>query len=286
MKKVLVSVGVVGLMAISFNGCASDGMAVNTVGGNKVDRYFHQGYIASQKKCVIDDRELAVLTGVGVGGVGGAVAGGGDVKGGAIGAVVGGLIGAVVGKEVIAYETRIKAKDGKIYKGYLQQKLPVRTDVEFTIKDDKLKNVNITGGTARVKRTTVKNFTAKKPATIDNSIINETLVDVIDKRRKRGGVWYYHLRNNNQIIYSSKKYYYLDDKVKVSLDDNNKIIKIIRLKAGVINKPVKRVIAVKKPVIKKAVESMPVTKKPTVKKPVEPVVKTVEEKKPANNSIW
>ena len=143
MKKVLMSIGVVSLMAISFNGCASDGMAVNTVGGNKVDRYFHQGKIFSQKKCVIDDRELAALTGAGIGGVGGAVAGGGDVKGGAIGAVVGGLIGAVVGKEVIAYETRIKAKDGKVYKGYLKNSIPYGSSVEFTVKDDKLKNVNV-----------------------------------------------------------------------------------------------------------------------------------------------
>ena len=272
------SVGVIGLLAVSFNGCATDGMAINTVGGNKVDRYFHHGYIASQKKCVIDDRELAVLTGAGVGAVGGAVAGGGDLKGGAIGAVVGGLIGAVVGKEVIAYETTIKAKDGKIYKGYLQQKLPVHTNVEFTIKNSKLKNVNVTGGTTKIKRTTIKRV-VKKSAIADNSIISETLVDVIDKRYKRGGVWYYHLRKNNQIIYSSKKYYYLDDKVKVSLDDNHKIIKIKRLKAGVI-KPAKKVVTVKKPVIKKAVKPMPVTKKPTVKKPVEPVVETVEEKKP------
>jgi len=142
MKKVLMSIGVVGLLAVSFNGCATDGMAVNTVGGNKVDRYFHHGYIASQKKCVIDDRELAVLSGAGVGGVGaGAVSG--DVKGGAIGAVVGGLIGAVVGKEVIAYETRIKAKDGKVYKGYLKNSIPYGSSVEFTVKDDKLKNVNV-----------------------------------------------------------------------------------------------------------------------------------------------
>jgi len=265
------SVGVVGLLAVSFNGCATDGMAVNTVGGNKVDRYFHHGYIASQKKCVIDDREIAVLTGAGVGAVGGAVVDGGDVKGGAIGGAIGGLIGAVVGKEVIAYETTIKAKDGKVYKGYLKQKLSKYINVEFTIKDDKLKNVNVTGGIARVKRAT-----PKKPAIVDNSAISETLVDAIDKRYKKSGVWYYHLRKNNMLIYSHKKYYFLNDEVNVSLDNNNKILGMKRLKAGVIKPVVK---PIKKVVINKPVKIVLTKKEVKTKKPV-------VAKKPANDSIW
>lgn len=134
-------IGVATATLLLFNGCASNGLAVNTVGNNKVDRYFKEGIIIEQKKVVIDDREMAVLSGAGIGAVGGTVAGQ-DVKGAAIGAVVGGLIGSVVGKEVIAYETIIDS-EGKKYKCYLEQKVPYGSKVEFTVVDGKLKNVEI-----------------------------------------------------------------------------------------------------------------------------------------------
>lgn len=140
MKKIF-GLFIVALMAVNFIGCASDGMAVNTTSGNRVDRYFQQGTIQLQRKVVIDDRELAVLTGAGIGAVGGAVASG-DVKGGLIGGAIGGVLGAVVGNEVVAYKTTVKSND-KDYTCYLKQKLPLGTIVEFTVVDNKLKNVDV-----------------------------------------------------------------------------------------------------------------------------------------------
>lgn len=144
LKNLVMVAGVVVLSTV-FSGCASNGMAVNTVDNNKVDRYFINGKIVNQQKCVINDREMAVLTGAGVGGLGGAVVGGHNRGGGAVvGAVVGGLLGAMVGKEVVAYKTTINADNGKEYTCYLKQKVSYGSTVEFTVVNGKLKNVNVT----------------------------------------------------------------------------------------------------------------------------------------------
>lgn len=132
---------------VLFSGCvgAKDGLAVNTMGKNKIDRYFKEGTIIGQKKAVIDDRELAVLTGLGAGALGGAAIGGMNsnaVQGGLVGAVLGGLAGGIMGNEVIAFETTIQTKDEKVV-GFLKEKLPLGTVVEYTIKDGKLKNVEV-----------------------------------------------------------------------------------------------------------------------------------------------
>lgn len=144
MKKI-VYLSLVGL-SVFVGGCAKDGLAVNTIGENRVDRYFQEGAIVEQKKVIINDRELAVLSGAGIGAGAGAIGGGmannKAVDGALIGAVVGGVIGAVVGKEVEAYETTIQTKDQKVV-GFLAEKLPLGTVVEYTIKDGKLKNVNV-----------------------------------------------------------------------------------------------------------------------------------------------
>lgn len=145
MKRLILSVAVVSIL---FSGCAKDGMALNTMGGNTVDRYFLNGHVVKQQKCVIDDREVAVLTGVGVGAVGGMAVGAmskgskGAVTGGLLGAMAGGVVGAVVGNEVVAYETHIDS-DGKQYKGYLKEEIAANSVVEFTVVDGKLKNVNV-----------------------------------------------------------------------------------------------------------------------------------------------
>ena len=129
-----------------FSGCGASGLAVNTLDNNKVDRYFHQGYIVSQKKVMIDESLTATLQGV----AGGAIIGGAvdysqnkRVTGGALlGAAIGGVAGLFNAKEIVAYETIIKSND-KEYLGYLKQKLSPHTKVEFTIKDNKLKNVEV-----------------------------------------------------------------------------------------------------------------------------------------------
>lgn len=127
---------------VFFAGCADDGMAVNSPGGNKVARYFQEGVVLSQKKVIVDESMTATLSGAGVGALGGMAVGGDDAKGAAIGALVGGLAGALIGKEVVAYETTILS-EGKKYTAYLKGRLVEGSVVEFTIKDDKLKNVNV-----------------------------------------------------------------------------------------------------------------------------------------------
>lgn len=147
MRKFLVALVTV---AALFSGCASNGMAVNTPGGNNIDRVFIEGSVQKQTKVIINDSETAILTGVaagaGVGVAGGAIAGGNTsstVKGGLIGSVVGGVAGGLIGKEVEAYQTIITGDDGMTYQGYLTERLNPGTRVEFTIKDNKLKNVNV-----------------------------------------------------------------------------------------------------------------------------------------------
>lgn len=128
-------------VSLIMSGCASNGMGVNTLSGNRVERTFIEGSIIKQQKVVIDNRELAILTGAGIGAVGGAVAKGG--KGALIGGVIGGVAGAVVGNEVEAFQTSIKGDDEIIYQGYLEHRLNEGTRVEFTVVDGKLKNVGV-----------------------------------------------------------------------------------------------------------------------------------------------
>jgi len=143
----------ISVIGVLFSGCAKDGMAINTMGGNTVDRYFLNGHVVKQQKVIIDDREMAALTGAGVGAVGGAGVGAmakggkGATTGGLLGAVAGGIAGAVIGKEVEAYETTIES-DGKIYKGYLKEEVATNSVVEFTVVDGKLKNVNVVRASA------------------------------------------------------------------------------------------------------------------------------------------
>lgn len=128
-------------LLLFFTGCAKDGMAVNTMGGNKVSRVFMQGTITEQKKVIIDDRETAMLTGATAGALGGQVIKG-NTKSTLIGVAVGTIAGALIGKEIEAYETKIQSGN-TTYTTYLKQSLRIGTKVEFTLKDDKLKNVNI-----------------------------------------------------------------------------------------------------------------------------------------------
>lgn len=135
--------------AIGLTGCASNGMAVNTMGGNRVDRVFIEGTIQSQQKVVIADTELATLTGAGAGVATGALVGGvakggkGALTGGLIGGLIGAGAGALIGKEVEAYKTVIAGNDGNAYNGFLQNRLRAGTLVEFTVVDGKLKNVAV-----------------------------------------------------------------------------------------------------------------------------------------------
>lgn len=143
MKKIITAT-LVGA-ALLMSGCAKDGLAINTAGENRVDRYFNEGAIVEQKKVIIDDREIAILSGVGVGAAGGAAVGSfnkNGASGALVGGVLGGIVGAVVGNEIVAFETTIQSKDKKVV-GFLKEKLPLGTVVEYTVKDGKLKNVEV-----------------------------------------------------------------------------------------------------------------------------------------------
>ena len=139
MKKILISIAIVMSALIGFSGCASNGMAVNTPDGNRVSRVFHQAYVVSQEKVIVDNSQVAVLTGVGVGAVGGALVGGDNVKGALIGAAIGGIIGALSNNEIEAYKTTLD--NGLVC--YVKQRLMQGTELEYTIVDNKLKNVNV-----------------------------------------------------------------------------------------------------------------------------------------------
>ncbi|MDX1809203.1 MAG: YMGG-like glycine zipper-containing protein [Sulfurospirillaceae bacterium] len=139
MKKLIFSAIFVSAISIFFSGCASNGMAVNTPDGNRVERVFHQAYVISQQKVIIDNSQVAVLTGVGVGAVGGALVGGDNAKGALIGAAIGGIIGALSNNEIEAYKTTLD--DGHVC--YVRQRLRLGTQIEYTIVDNKLKNVHV-----------------------------------------------------------------------------------------------------------------------------------------------
>jgi len=238
MKKVLQVIrckGAVALLSaccvVGLAGCASDGMALNTMGNNRVDRSFIEGYVTKQQKVIIDERETAVLTGVGVGAVGGAVVGGvanggkGAVTGGILGAVAGGITGAVMGKEIEAYQTTITADNGQTYQGYLQQRLNIDTRVEFTVVDGKLKNVNVIPKPAN-KVTVIQNDSKKiaQPRVLNDE---QSITGIITKREKIEDKWFYVVRDDktkqNLIMEADQNYPYLRDRVTLSFQGENTI---------------------------------------------------------------
>lgn len=137
MKKLLLSLTILFLFA----GCAKDGMAINTIGKNNVSRVFKEGIVLEQKKVIIDDKETAILTGAAAGVLGGQMIKG-NTQSTLIGLAIGTITGVIMGNEIEAYETKIKSSD-KSYTAYLKQKLKNGTKIEFTLKDGKIKNLNI-----------------------------------------------------------------------------------------------------------------------------------------------
>jgi len=137
MKKLLLSLTLIFLFA----GCAKDGLAVNTIGENHVSRVFKEGIVLEQKKVIIDDKETAILTGAAAGILGGQMIKG-NTQSTLIGLAIGTITGVIMGNEIEAYETKIKSSN-KSYTAYIKQKLRNGTKVEFTLKDGKLKNLNI-----------------------------------------------------------------------------------------------------------------------------------------------
>ncbi len=200
-------------LAVVFSGCASDGLAVNTLSGNHVARYFKEGVVLNQKKVIIDDKELAILSGATVAGAGvGMVAK--STQNGLIGAVVGGFIGAVVGREVQAYETIIGYDGNKRQTCYLDSELPTTQSVEFTIKETKCKNVNILKEQKDIYKQATNITTTKQ---------------VIHRLIKRNGIWFYEFRDG--IVLNSNKYFPYKNKIVVVKYNNatNSIISINKI---------------------------------------------------------
>jgi len=284
--------------ATLFTGCANNGLAINTISNNKVDRYFQKGNIISQRKCIIDERATATLTGAGLGAATGAVASG-NAKGALIGGILGSIAGAVIGKEITAYETKIKTNGGKTYKGYLKQKLPLNSQVEFTIENGKLKNVNVLHRTIAPKPKTNHYslvLQPKKEVKRPKPIVVKRVKGVIVKRQKIGNKWDYKLVTLNHRVYqfrSPHKYPYLRDLVELDITNTNNIADIKLLKREQMN------LVAAKPEPKKAPEpklppkqqQKPKTKTVTIPK-TEPKTKSPEQKKAPEktnkkrNSIW
>lgn len=130
-------------VTILVSGCAHNSLSV---GSSNVDRYFHKGTIESQRKVMINDTLLAVVTGAGTGAVVGAVVdssvNGRGAGGAGLGAVVGGLMGYLKNNETVAYETKV-ISNGSPYVGYLKNEIKKGQTIEFTVKDNRLENVNI-----------------------------------------------------------------------------------------------------------------------------------------------
>ncbi len=129
-----------------FSGCANNGLAINSLSGNKVDRYFKRGTIIKSKKCIVDERLTAIVTGAGSGALLGAVAGMNKhtTKKALIGGVIGGVIGGLIGKEVAAYQlTILSNNNNRRYTGFSRMNIPVGSLVEFTVTNNQIKNLNI-----------------------------------------------------------------------------------------------------------------------------------------------
>ena len=174
MKKMIFFMSV---LMVVFTGCSTHNVGV--VDGGNIDRYFHKGYIIEQRKMIVDESLITSISYIGKGAVVGAGTGAavGDntnstIKGASIGAIIGGLASIVVDSDVPAYETVIKS-DKKKYVVYLDRELPKNTMLEFTVKDGRLKNVNIInqkyGGDVYVKDTTIRK---KNPKNINDKILD------------------------------------------------------------------------------------------------------------------
>jgi len=144
MKKMIFFMSV---LMVVFAGCSTHNVGV--VDGGNIDRYFHKGYIVEQRKMIVDESLITSIKYIGKGAVVGAGAGavvGGNTKstiqGSAIGALVGGIASLLTDSGVPAFETVIDSS-GKKYVVYLDRELPKNTALEFTVKENKLKNVSI-----------------------------------------------------------------------------------------------------------------------------------------------
>ena len=230
MQKKLIYSGIAAI--VLFTGCASNGMAVNTMGGNRVDRAFVEGRITKQQKVIIADTEVAALTGAGVGAAGGAVVGGianggkGAMVGGLLGALGGGVAGAFVGKEIEAYSTTIKGDDKQVYNGYVTQKLNDGQCVEFTIVDEKLKNVNVI------------------------NCKTKNIQGLVTSVQKEGDFFAYNIKNNLEqtTVFFDKGYEFQNCNVNVVAYANT--MEVIKMDQGQCIKPQKEKVATSSPVKK------------------------------------
>lgn len=153
MKK-FIACGLVGATLL-FSGCgASNGLGVGGLGGTEVKKVFQTGTIIDSQKVLISKDMMATVTGAGVGAVAGALLGsrsssGNAVKGGLIGAGVGAVGGYVGGmmmdnNEKEAYQITIQAKNGQKHTAYLENEIPINTQLEYVVREDgKITNIDV-----------------------------------------------------------------------------------------------------------------------------------------------
>jgi len=148
-KSITANILILAATALFFNACSTK--EFNTYNDCKVERYYHKGFVESQSKVIVDKSLVSVVKSAAIGGaVGGTSAQiikkdkKTTLEAAVIGSVIGGVAGLFSSNDVVAYETKIQAKNGKTFQVYLNKKLPLKAQLEFTIDGNKLKNIAYT----------------------------------------------------------------------------------------------------------------------------------------------
>lgn len=154
MKKFLLSFGFFAGVLILFNGCGvNQGLGIGDY-RKDIKHQFVEGIVVSSKKVLVAKEKLALVRGMGVGAVGGAVIGGvstggaGAVKGSIIGGVIGAIGGLATGymidgNEEEAYSLTLR-KGLEEYEAFTKDNIPSGTLLEFVVREDKaITNISI-----------------------------------------------------------------------------------------------------------------------------------------------
>lgn len=192
---------------MSMTGCSENGLAVNTMNGNKIARYYKKGVVLRQEKVVINDKDLAILTGAGVGGVATAVATR-NAKAATLATVAGGVLGAFVGHQINAYKTVIGYYGNRQQICFVKKILPVAQTVEFTTVKGKCKNLNVVNGVDHLYKN-------------ENNIVQ--IRTTISRPLQKNKIWFYELGNG--VVLNSLTHYKTKNKEwNIKYDSNNNTI--------------------------------------------------------------
>lgn len=163
MKKIMLSISAVAVLSLSFSGCgASNGLGL---GSASVKKVFETGTIESSQKVLVSKDMMATVTGAGIGAVAG---------------YVGGYL--MDGNEKPAFQIEILSKKGQTYTAYLENELPLNSEIEFVVRDGKeITNIDVKKiGTPKeiiVEKQVIKEKIIEKPVYKTKEIIKEKVVE-------------------------------------------------------------------------------------------------------------